>query len=244
MLIIKLFLIIFAAAILIGAGGFTVWGLTPSPAMPAALNALQSDTQVQVILDRGYKFTPFATAPITGVIFYPGGHVDYRAYAPMARALAAQGYYVYLAQMPLSLAVLDPDRAGDIIAARPSITNWVLAGHSLGGAMAANYIKNNPGVVKGLALLASYPANTDDLSQFNLNAISIYGSLDGLATDGNIESSRRLLPESTRWVGIAGGNHAQFGWHGEQAAQISRAKQQQQLIEAYSFFLAELEKSP
>ena len=37
-------------------------------------------------------FTPTATTPISGFILYPGGHVDYRSYAPIAREIASRGY--------------------------------------------------------------------------------------------------------------------------------------------------------
>jgi hypothetical protein len=63
---------------------------------------------------------------------------------------------------------------------------------------------------------------------------SIYASNDGLATMADIDASRPLLPPDTRWLEIAGGNHAQFGWYGPQSgdgeAAISRAEQQAQVV--------------
>ena len=110
--------------------------------------------------------------------------------------------------------------------------------------MAANFAKNNPGKVEGLILTASYPASSDDLSQSNLKVVSIYASLDGLATGLKIDASRALLPTTTIWVKIEGGNHAQFGWYGAQAgdnpAAISRAAQQETTIQASIDLLASL----
>jgi hypothetical protein len=44
------------------------------------------------------------------------------------------------------------------------------------------------------------------------------------------------LPANTRWITIEGGNHAQFGWYGDQSgdlpATISHLEQQQIIIEA------------
>jgi hypothetical protein len=102
--------------------------------------------------------------------------------------------------------------------------------------MAANFAKNHPGAVQGLALWAAYPASSDDLSSSGLRVVSITGSLDGLATSEKIEASRQLLPADTTWAPIAGGNHAQFGWYGNQAgdnpASISRSDQQAQIVAA------------
>jgi hypothetical protein len=87
-----------------------------------------------------------------------------------------------------------------------------------------------------LFLWAAYPASNDDLSSLDLRAISIYGTLDGLATSDKIDASRSLLPPDTRWVAIQGGNHAQFGWYGNQPgdlpATISRQEQQRRVLEA------------
>jgi hypothetical protein len=66
--------------------------------------------------------------------------------------------------------------------------------------------------------------------------VSISGTNDGLATPAKIEDSKTNLPASTVYVPIQGGNHAQFGYYGEQEgdnpATISRAEQQAQLVAA------------
>ncbi len=102
--------------------------------------------------------------------------------------------------------------------------------------MAAAFVKTHQGAVQGLALWASYPASGDDLSHAGLHVVSIFGSQDGLATSEKIHVSRLLLPADTTWVQITGGNHAQFGWYGDQVgdnpASISRADQQAQVVAA------------
>lgn len=94
--------------------------------------------------------------------------MDPVAYAPVARDIAAAGYLTVIDPMPLNLAVLDLQGAGDIIAGFPDITSWAIGGHSLGGAMAAEFAFRNPGVVDGLALWAAFPAANSDLSTFDL----------------------------------------------------------------------------
>ena len=102
-----------------------------------------------------------------------------------------------IVDMPLNLAVLNPGAADKVMAAYPEIQHWAIGGHSLGGAMAANYAVNHPEQVQGLVLWAAYPASSDDLSSSNLRVVSIFGSLDGLATGEKIEASRPLLPADT-----------------------------------------------
>jgi hypothetical protein len=217
-------------------GGFVIWAETPLGPMPEALAALESDELVQVEQGEWFTFRPVGSTPDTGIIIYPGGRVDPRSYAPIARLLAEEGYLTIIVPMPLNLAVFNPGAATDVIAANPEIITWAVGGHSLGGAMAANFAHKNPGVIGGLFLWAAYPAESDDLSDQDVKVVSIYGTLDGLMTSAEVEASRALLPADTRWAPIEGGNHAQFGWYGDQPgdnpATISREEQQAQTIEA------------
>lgn len=226
--------------LLLGVLGFVVWASITNPIMPEAAAALRSDSSVKVSLDPPggdwLVFEPSASAPDTGLIFYPGGKVDYRAYAPYARALAARGYLVVIPRMPLNLAVFDIDAAGKIIPAFLQVKHWAVGGHSLGGSMAANYAYRHPQQIQGLVLLASYPASSDSLAQANIKVVSIYGTNDGLATGAKIDASRALLPKDARFIPVQGGNHAQFGDYGLQSgdnpAAVSRADQQSQAVEA------------
>lgn len=211
-------------------GAFIIWGETPARATAQAISALTSDDVVRVDTGQYLTFSPVDQEYSTGFIFYPGGRVDYRAYAPMAHELAARGYLVVIPRMPLNLAVLGVNKAEQVIHAYPQVENWVIGGHSLGGSMAANYLFKNPDQISGLVFLASYPASSDDLSQYGGEVLSLSSSFDGLTTPADIEASRALLPETTLFVEIEGGNHAQFGWYGAQAgdnpATISHEDQQ------------------
>ncbi|NIV33797.1 MAG: alpha/beta hydrolase [Anaerolineae bacterium] len=237
------------AVLILILGGFLVWAGTAAAPMPEALAALQSDAQVEVDTDPWLVFRPVAEDPAVGLVFYPGGRVDPRAYAPAARALAQEGYVAVIVPMPLNLAFFAPDRAAEVMAAFPQVQDWAVGGHSLGGAMSARFAYQNPEMVGGLALWAAYPASGDDLSRYSLVVTSIYGTLDGLATEEKIEASRPLLPPDTSWVAIEGGNHAQFGWYGPQSgdnpATISRAEQQEQVVAATLALLSDLaDRSP
>lgn len=215
--------------------GFIIWGSTPAQPMPEAISALETSDTVIVETGKWLVFTPVSSTPTTtGYIFYPGGRVDYRAYAPMANSLAEKGFLLVIPRMPLNLAVFGINKAADIIASHPEKTKWVIGGHSLGGSMAASYVYEHPKQIDGLVFLASYPADSNNLSNYTGKVLSISASLDGLATPEKIAHSIGLLPDSTVWSIVEGGNHAQFGWYGSQkgdnAATISREEQQKEVI--------------
>jgi hypothetical protein len=230
---------LFIAAIVIT--GFLLWAETALGPMPEALSALQSSSKVHVSTEHWIAFEPTGLQKSVGFIFYPGGRVDERSYAPMCRSLAETGYLAVIVPMPLNLAIFGVDKASEVMAAYPQVQSWVIGGHSLGGTMAASYAHSHPSKIKGLALYASYPSSGDNMTNQNIFVISIYGTRDGLVTSGNINDSRLLLPSNTLWVPIEGGNHAQMGWYGPQPgdndATISRTNQQLQVVTATIGFL-------
>ena len=225
-------LLIFAAVLT----GFVVWAETPPSPMPQAYDALKSDSAITVSTGNWLVFTPLSANASTGFIIYPGGRVDFRSYAPLAHSIAAEGYLVVIPLMPLNLAVFGVGTANDVLKSYPNINSWAIGGHSLGGTMAAQFAYENPGKIKGLVLWAAYPASGTDLSKSNLLVTTIHGSSDGLVSTTQIEDSLKLLPPSTVHVEIAGGNHAQFGWYGDQAgdnkATITREAQQNLTVTA------------
>ena len=219
--------------------GSLVYTFTSNNAAPEATTALQNTPQVSVTLDGYYTFAPAGSAvdaskAETGYIFYPGGFVDPTAYAVYAAAIAANGYTTFITPMPLDLAALNPNAAQAVIDANPQITNWVIGGHSLGGAMAGQFAAANPDLIDGLVLLAAYP--NGDLSGWDGVVASIYGTNDGVASTEDVLAAASLLPPDTVFVPIEGGNHAQFGFYGAQQgdnpATISAAEQHAQAVQA------------
>src|SRR5690242_2063304 len=86
----KIILGFFIFLALAGAG-MVAWGSATNPIMPAASAALISGNGVQVIQTKNPDWLIFQPAQknvVVGLIFYPGGKVDYRAYAPYARQIA------------------------------------------------------------------------------------------------------------------------------------------------------------
>jgi dienelactone hydrolase len=216
--------------------GFVVWAETPLGPMPEAYDSLNSDSEVTVSTDRWLVFEPINSSKNIGFIVYPGGRVDYRSYAPLAHAIATEGFLTIIAPMPLNLAVFGVNAANDIINSYPQISSWAIGGHSLGGTMAAQFAYENPSKIAGLILWAAYPASGNNLSKYSLLVTTIYGSSDGLVSSSQIQDSLKLLPPTAIRVEIVGGNHAQFGWYGDQpgdnASQITRENQQSQIADA------------
>ncbi len=234
--------------LLLGVIGFVVWGLWIPAPQPAARAAMQSTDAVVVETAPWLVFRPRAHPPTTGLILYPGARVDGRAYAPTAASLAQQGFLVVIVPMPLNFAVLAPNRAAAVPAVFPTVRHWAIGGHSLGGAMAAQYAAEHPAAVEGLVLWAAYPPSGAPLTTQPITVVSIYGTRDGLARPAKIAASWPLLPPTTTRVAIAGGNHAQFGWYGPQsgdnAATISAADQQAQITSATADLLQRLDYGP
>ena len=223
--------------------GFVLWALNPMEAAPEALVALESDSKVTVTQEDYVTFMPTHTKPTKAFVFYPGAHVDFRAYAAPLHKLAEQGYLVILLPVRLNFASFDINAADRAIPDFPEIREWVVGGHSLGGVAASLYVKDNDDL-DGMVYWASYPAD-DSLKDSGMKFTSIYGTLDmgGLES---FEKSETMLPADTKFVVIEGGNHSQFGNYGlqpgDQVATISWQEQQAQAVQATAQFLESLGK--
>jgi hypothetical protein len=190
--------------------------------MPEAHAAMKDTATVNV--DNKWNYIRFR--PRGGVatqnacfVFYPGGLVAPEAYAPYGQALAAEGYLSYILRVPVGLSLLEPGAANDVkwfdYFAIRYCDHYVISGHSLGGVTASTYVSTQPD--DALVLLASYTqefVSIDDPSPVT----SLYGSNDCQTTAADIDASVDNLPDSTRFIEIAGGNHQQFAWYEEDVA--------------------------
>ena len=184
-------------------------------------------TMIKIGYDENITYTPKGKEATKGFILYPGAKVDAKAYAPLCKAIAENGYEVIILDMPLNFAMLAPNKAEKVIKEHEHIKSWAVGGHSLGGVVASRFAAKNKNV-DGVVLLASYPSN-DDLKQLGKEVVSIWGSKDGVIKFENLIESKDKLPEDTTYVEIEGANHAQFGDYGKQKgdydALISEEKQ-------------------
>ncbi len=176
-------------------------------------------------------------------IFYPGGLVRPQAYEWLGRALAAQGVETWIPVMPFDLAVTGIDRADAIIAHVGSGVPVVIGGHSLGGAMAAQYASGHAAQLKGMVLCAAYPAGNVTVSA-SWPTLSLRAGNDGVAKAADVEGGMARLPTGSQLVTIDGSVHAFFGRYGPQAGDgtptVSRAVAEQAIVAAITSYLASI----
>lgn len=222
--------------VLVAVVGFVGWArLNRYPALSAA----QGQAQVATHMNGWLVFEPQQPSG-AGFILYPGGLVDAAAYAPLAQALADQGVFTVITPMPLELAVLNSNAADGVTAAFPQVKVWAIGGHSLGGAMAGQYLATHPEstrTIRGLVLWGARLSGGIDVVRLPIQVLSIYGTLDGLIPGNLSDADRRLnLPLETQLLAIEGGNHAMFGDYGLQkgdnAATIDVVGARQQIAAA------------
>jgi hypothetical protein len=211
------------------------WYTQPQPLLPEATASLASTPEVTFANAGGHlEWAPAGATPTTGLIVYPGAKVPAAGYGPLAQSIAARGYLVVIAPMPFNFAIFGIAAADSVIAAHPEVTRWALAGHSLGGSMAAQYVADHASSVAGLAFWASYAAT--NLCALDLRVISIYGTLDAGAAKMSGPEAQASVPADAVFVAIEGGNHEQMGSYTGQPndppATIARAEQQRQVADA------------
>lgn len=223
-------------------------------ATDTAKKAMLGTATVEVVEEDGYYI--FSKTSMSsylgkgegkGIVFYPGGKVDEKAYAPLLVELAEEGYEVYLVKMPAKLAIFGMNAAEAIFEEASDIESWTMMGHSLGGAMAASFSASHDEEVEALVLLAAY--STEDLNGLDMDVYSFYGSEDKVLNMEKYEEYRGNLPEDVVEEVIEGGNHANYAHYGAQEgdgeASITREEQQECVLDvflSFKFRMSELTK--
>ena len=227
-----------AALGLVGFAGLA-WWLAPFEATNRALDAMESDDLVVVASSSSQiTMTPTSLPANTGVIFQPGARVDARAYANILRPIAEAGHQVVIVKQPLGVGFLASGFAASWAEEHPEIGRWVVAGHSLGGVVAAQNAAE-PNATNDLVLWASYPSS--DISNEAFAAVSVFGTNDGLTTIAQIEESVDDLPPGTGFVEVEGAIHSYFGDYGAQPGDgepgVARNVAQDRIVSATLAFL-------
>jgi len=181
-------------------------------------------------------FLPTSAVAPSGLLFIVGAGVAPDAYAPLLRPIAERGYPVFVVKLPYRTAPLEQhkktavSRARAIFESNKTVRSWVIAGHSLGGALVCRIAGDRPGRVAAMVLIGTSHPKTMDLSESPIPITKVYASNDGIATVEMINATKSLLPRDTRWIEVEGGNHSRFAHYGHQpfdgSPTISREKQQ------------------
>lgn len=227
---------------------FTAWLFYSYQARGVDPAVLKSSAGITVLdNDDFYEFTPAGKYQQV-LIFYPGAMVQTKAYAPLCRKIAEGGVKTILIKMPWRLAKNGYNKPKELNLLQDTTRQYILAGHSQGAKMAAQFVYENPGLFDELILIATTHPRDIDLSNIPTPVMKIYGSKDGVADPYEINNNKVRLPASTKYVMIPGANHAQFGYYGfqlgDQSADISREQQQQITLENILAFVHALPVSP
>lgn len=225
--------IIIIIVLVIAYAAFTF--LSYNHAQDTATKYLNGTSEVSVVkIDNGLFVDGHGND--TAFIFYPGAKVEYTSYLPMLCDLASEGVDCYVVQMPFNFAIFGENEADSIINST-NYSHYILSGHSMGGYVASSYMAHS-GKGDGLVLLAAYP--TEKISK---PALSIYGSDDGVLNYKSYNESKPLMDNLTEVI-IDGGNHAQFGYYGNQSgdnpSKITPEKQQGQSVDEIVKFIDKL----
>lgn len=176
-------------------------------------NYFKDDAEVKVSSKRDYYLFDNISNTNKALIFYGGAKVAERSYAPMLNEIAHEGYDVFLTKMPLRFPLFGVNKANSIYKANKTYTDVYLMGHSLGGVCAAMALENTSLDYKGIIFLASYPSKPLDNKY---KALSIYGSEDKVLNLEEYNNNLSNFPTGYTQKIIEGGNHANYGYYGNQ----------------------------
>jgi hypothetical protein len=208
-------------------------------------DTFESNTKISVTETRDkITFSATNTDKTIEVIFFQGGLTDPKAYAPLCRQIAEHGFTCHLIKMSWRLPQHDYQKVAKLFDFK--LGHYVIGGHSQGGKMAAQFVYENQKLLEGLFLLGTSHPRDIDLSNLSVPTLKLYAEKDGLASVKEVMENRRKLPQNSRLILIAGGNHSQFGYLGQllldDRPDISMEEQQRVTLKHLIVFLNEVDK--
>lgn len=230
-------LLVVGAALLVGFAG------TPYAPPAGSVDRVAAAPGVTVSeTSGGYAMRPATGDPETGLVFYPGARVEPGAYVPMlAPVVEETEVAVFVPRPRLNLAVFEPGMATDIVDSNPSIENWYVGGHSLGGAMACRYAADHTDRLAGLVLFGAYCDRS--IAESDLRVLVVGGTRDTVLGTDRSALRPETLPESATIHQVEGLNHTQFGSYsgqpGDSPAGIARETAHERLRSVLVEFLRE-----
>jgi hypothetical protein len=225
----KIFKTIWFSAVIV----FFAWNWSTFQSRNLPKDTFESTEKISVIKsDNLITFQVVASNDNPNVIFFQGGLTDPKAYAPLCRKLAENGFTCHLIKMDWRMPQYDYKKTLKLF--KLGSGNYVIGGHSQGGKMAAQIVYENPTLFKGLFLLGTSHPRDIDLSSLSIPTMKIYAEKDGLASVHEILENKNKLPKNSKLILLKGGNHSQFGYLGkllmDNSADISLEEQQRQTV--------------
>lgn len=177
------------------------------------------------------------------IIFFQGGLTDPKAYAPLCRKIAENGFTCHLIKMDWRMPQWNYKKIETMFNLKNG--KYIIGGHSQGAKIASQFVYENPDLMKGLFLLGTSHPRDFDLSNRVLSTIKLYGELDGLASVSEVMENKSKLPINSSLIEIKGGNHSQFGYLGklltDDNAKIGLVEQQRLTVEELTEFFNKIE---
>lgn len=230
---------------------FFIWQWSTYQSRGLPKNTFEDNGQVTIEISKDkITFTANNSNRINEIIFFQGGLTDPKAYAPLCRQIAENGFTCHLIKMNWRMPQWDYTKIAKMFNLKKG--NYIIGGHSQGSKMASQFVYENPNLMKGLFLLGtshpilgtSHPRDFD-LSERILSTIKLYAEFDGLASIPEVMENKNKLPKNTELVKINGGNHSQFGHLGklltDETAEIDLAEQQRLTIGKLTVFFTRIE---
>lgn len=223
---------------------FLIWNWTAFQSRGLPEDTFISDNTIEVIeTDDQIVFKAGKSGQTVEVIFFQGGLADPKAYAPLCRKIANGGYTCHLIKMSLRLPQHDYQKISQMFDLKSG--QYVIGGHSQGGKMAAQFVFENPGLMKGLFIMGTSHPRDINLSSQSIPTIKFYAENDGLASVEEVLGNEDKLPMGSKLMFIEGGNHSQFGYLGtllgDDKADITLEEQQSIVLENTMNFLNEIQ---
>ncbi len=223
---------------------FFIWQWTSYQSRNLPENTFNDDGKVTVEKSKDkITFLSINSNNKNEIIFFQGGLTDPKAYAPLCRKIAENGFTCHLIKMDWRMPNWDYKKIEEMFDLKNG--HYIIGGHSQGAKMASQFVYENPDLMKGLFLLGTSHPRDYDLSNSNIPAIKLYAELDGLASVSEVMENKDKLPQHTELVEIKGGNHSQFGYLGklltDETATINLAEQQHLTLEKLVEFFNKVE---
>lgn len=209
---------------------FFIWNFSTFQSRNLPENTFNNDLKVSVSENNDQIiFTPGSSKENLEVIFFQGGLTDPKAYAPLCRKIAENGFTCHLIKMEWRLPQYDYEKIKLMFDLNSD--NYIIGGHSQGAKMAAQFVFDNPNLMKGLFLLGTSHPRDIDMSKITIPSLKLYAEYDGLASVDEVVENKDKLPKNTNLVLIKGANHSQFGYLGklltDDSPEITLEEQQQ-----------------
>jgi len=145
-----------------------------------------------------------------GIIFYSGEKIDGKCYIPLMASLSNEGYNTFLPTTFGNLPMLNLEGAGYVMRTFTGIKQWYVLAHGpMACQVAAQFVSNNKGKIKGLIYLGGYSEGID-LSDRQTSFLSIYGSNDSVIDKSKVEATKKYNPGNSKYSVIEGANFTNF----------------------------------